>query len=120
MAHVAGLGYVLPEPHVKKALRSVYRYNFRTDFSNHANVQRTYAFGDERGLLLCSWPHGGWPIRSFVQGGGKVIVVGSDSLSKDENNQPLNADDRGAVLPDLKCFRIPGRLCSRSSASSPV
>lgn len=98
MAHVAGLGYVLPEPHVKKALRSVYRYNFRTDFSNHANVQRTYAFGDERGLLLCSWPHGGRPIRSFVQGGGKVIVVGSDSLSKDENNQPLNADDRGAVF----------------------
>ncbi|NBD25782.1 GH116 family glycosyl-hydrolase [Paenibacillus glycinis] len=66
MAHVAGLGYVLPEAHVKQALRSVYRYNFRTDFSNHPNVQRAYALGDESGLLLCSWPHGGRPKFPFI------------------------------------------------------
>ncbi|MBM7563942.1 S-layer homology domain-containing protein [Paenibacillus sacheonensis] len=37
-------------------------------------------------------------IKAFVAGGGKVIVVGSGSLDKDENNQPLNADDRDAVM----------------------
>ncbi|MBM7563955.1 GH116 family glycosyl-hydrolase [Paenibacillus sacheonensis] len=66
MAHVAGLGYILPEAHVKAAVRSVYRYNFRTDFSQHANVQRTYALGDEKGLLLCSWPRGGRPKFPFI------------------------------------------------------
>jgi len=66
LAHVAGLGYILPEEHVKKAVYSIYKYNFRTDFRNHANVQRTYVLNDEKGLLLCSWPHGGRPRLPFV------------------------------------------------------
>lgn len=66
MAHVAGLGHILPQAHVREALRSVFRYNFRTDFSNHANVQRAYALGAEKGLLLCSWPHGGRPKFPFI------------------------------------------------------
>ncbi|REE86128.1 uncharacterized protein (DUF608 family) [Paenibacillus taihuensis] len=66
LAHVAGLGYILPEDHVKQAVASIFRYNFRTDFYGHANVQRTYTLGDEQGLLLCSWPHGGRPKVPFV------------------------------------------------------
>jgi len=39
----------------------------RTDLSEHANPQRpTYAMGDDGGLLLCSWPHGGKPLIPFV------------------------------------------------------
>ena len=30
------------------------------------NLQRAYAFADEDGLLLCSWPHGGRPKLPFV------------------------------------------------------
>jgi non-lysosomal glucosylceramidase len=66
LAHVAGLGYVLPEKHVKKALASIFRYNFLPRMKDHHNVQRTYALGDEAGLLLCSWPHGGRPRFPFV------------------------------------------------------
>ena len=66
MAHVAGLGYVLPEEHVKKAIHAVFRHNFLTDFTNHENVQRTYVLNGEKGLLLCSWPHGGRPAFPFV------------------------------------------------------
>lgn len=66
LAHVAGLGYILPEEHVRQAVSSVFRYNFRTDFYNHHNVQRTYALNDEKGLLLCSWPKGGRPKLPFV------------------------------------------------------
>lgn len=66
MAHMTGLGYILPENHVKSAIESVFRYNFREDFSDHENVQRTYALNDEAGLLLCSWPRGGMPKIPFI------------------------------------------------------
>ncbi|MEK6570627.1 MAG: GH116 family glycosyl hydrolase, partial [Bacteroidota bacterium] len=64
-ATVAGLGYLLDPAHVRKALSSVFKYNWRTEFGDHANVQRVYALNDEKGLLLCSWPHGGRPELPF-------------------------------------------------------
>lgn len=66
LAHLFGLGYLLPEEHVKKAVYSIYKYNFKEDFSQHANPQRTYVLNDEKGLLLCSWPNGGRPKLPFV------------------------------------------------------
>jgi uncharacterized protein (DUF608 family) len=66
MAHVVGKGYVLPEEHVKSAIRSVYRHNFKETFASHANPQRIFALGDEGGLLLCSWPRGQRPLLPFV------------------------------------------------------
>lgn len=66
LAHVSGLGYVLPEEHVKKAVRSVYRYNFKKELSETHSVQRCYALNDDSGLLLCSWPKGNRPKIPFV------------------------------------------------------
>lgn len=66
LAHVAGLGYILPEEHIKSAVHSIYKYNFLTSFKKHHNVQRTYALNDEKGLVLCSWPKGGRPKIPFV------------------------------------------------------
>ncbi len=66
MCHVADLGYILPEEHVKKAVYSVFKYNFRDNFREHNNVQRIYALNDEKGLLLCTWPEGGRPRLPFV------------------------------------------------------
>jgi len=65
-AHCAGLGYILDENNVKSAIHSIYKYNFLTDLSEHENVQRMFAAGDESGLLLCSWPKGGRPEIPFV------------------------------------------------------
>jgi len=66
LAHIVGLGHVLPADHVRSAIGAVSRYNFREDLSEHHSVQRTYALGDEAGLLLCTWPHGGRPRIPFV------------------------------------------------------
>lgn len=66
LAHLNGLGYVLNPAHVKTALSSVYRYNFKESMEDHCNLQRTYALNDEPGLLLCTWPHGGRPTFPFV------------------------------------------------------
>lgn len=66
LAHINGLGYVLNPEHVKKAVSSIYRYNFRESFNQHCNLQRTYALNDDSGLLICTWPHGGRPEIPFV------------------------------------------------------
>lgn len=66
LAHVAGLSYVLPEDHVKKAIHAVFEHNFKSSLEDHNNAQRTYALNDEKGLLLCSWPNGGRPRLPFV------------------------------------------------------
>lgn len=66
LAHVTGLGYLLPVDHVRTAVESIYRHNYRTDFTEHHNPQRAYVLNDERGLLLCTWPRGGRPRFPFV------------------------------------------------------
>lgn len=66
LAHVCGLGYILPEEHVKKAVESIFRCNFRDNLRDHESVQRAYAYQDEGGLILCSWPRGGRPKQPFV------------------------------------------------------
>lgn len=66
LAHVAGLGHILPADHVKQAVQAVVRHNFREDVGSVASVQRTYALPGESGLLLCSWPRGGRPRIPFV------------------------------------------------------
>ncbi|HYM10578.1 MAG TPA: GH116 family glycosyl hydrolase, partial [Bryobacterales bacterium] len=64
-ASVVGLGHVLPKEHVHRALDSIYRHNFQTDFRRFANPQRLHALGDDKGLLVCSWPKGGRPEIAF-------------------------------------------------------
>jgi len=59
MAHLTGLGYVLPQDHVRKALAAIFRHNFKQNLSGHISVQRAYALNDEPGLLMCTWPRGG-------------------------------------------------------------
>ncbi|GHV71346.1 hypothetical protein AGMMS49928_22700 [Spirochaetia bacterium] len=66
LAHVSGLGYVLEKEHIRQSVKNIFRYNFRDDFSDFNNLQRTYALNDDGGLLLCSWPKGGRPEIPFV------------------------------------------------------
>ena len=88
LAAVCGLGEVLDAEKVRAHLRSVHRYNFRGDLSEHANCQRSgYALGSDGGLLLCSWPRGGKPALPFpysdevwtgieYQAAGHMILAG--------------------------------------------
>ncbi|NLG50783.1 MAG: hypothetical protein GX552_11790 [Chloroflexi bacterium] len=65
-AHLVGLGYLFDAEQVRSTMRSIFRYNWRTDFWEHPNPQRIYALNDEQGLLLCTWPRGGRPHFPFV------------------------------------------------------
>jgi len=55
-AHALGLGYLVPQEHIRAAIKNVFDYNFRTEFHDHSNCQRTYVLNDESGLLMCTWP----------------------------------------------------------------
>jgi uncharacterized protein (DUF608 family) len=64
-AHVAGLGYLLEEAHVRATLKSVYKYNYRPNLSEHADLERTYALNDEGGVLVATYPLGKRPEIPF-------------------------------------------------------
>jgi hypothetical protein len=67
LAGLCGLQSPQNEQNVRQNLQSIFDYNFRTSLWEHANPQRPgYAWGDEPGLLLCTWPHGGKPTLPFV------------------------------------------------------
>lgn len=67
IARVCGLEDPFDREKIKRHLLAVHRHNLKHDLSDHANPQRpSYAFGDEGGLLLCSWPKGGKLSLPFV------------------------------------------------------
>ena len=59
LAHTAGLGYVLDPDHVQTTLKSIMKYNYTEDFNDHLNTFRSFVLGDEAGLIIVSYPHGG-------------------------------------------------------------
>ena len=67
IARVCGLKDPFDPAKIESHLVAVYKNNLKHDLSDHANPQRpSYAFGDEGGLLLCSWPKGGKLSLPFV------------------------------------------------------
>jgi non-lysosomal glucosylceramidase len=65
LAHVAGLGYLVEEAHVRTTLKSIFKYNFQPDLGEHAGLQRTYALNDEGGVLVATYPSGKRPEVPF-------------------------------------------------------
>jgi uncharacterized protein (DUF608 family) len=67
MARTYGIETPLERKNVRATLEAIFKHNFKTDLSDHANAQRPgYAMGKEPGLLLCSWPRGNKPTLPFV------------------------------------------------------
>jgi hypothetical protein len=64
-AEMLGLGYVYRRGNVRKALQSVFKYNWRADLSDHPCLLRIYALNDEAGLLIGTWPKGERPGYAF-------------------------------------------------------
>ncbi len=56
LAHVCGLGYLVKKDNISTTLQSIMKYNYRSDLSNHMNIFRSYALGDESALLMAAYP----------------------------------------------------------------
>src|SRR4029077_608291 len=67
MARIYGIEPPLAREKVRQTLQAIFKNNFKTDLSQHANAQRPgYPLGHEPGLILCTWPRGGKPTLPFV------------------------------------------------------
>ncbi len=57
-ADICELGDLLAPENVRTALSSVYNENFRPRLADHFNPCRVYAYENDAGLLVCTWPQG--------------------------------------------------------------
>ncbi|MFH0796842.1 MAG: GH116 family glycosyl-hydrolase [Candidatus Omnitrophota bacterium] len=60
-ANICGLGEIFDRKKVKKALKSIYRYNFKKTMRDFFNACRIFALNDESALVICDWPKKGKP-----------------------------------------------------------
>ncbi len=65
MAHICGLGTLVDNGHLQKALAAVYRYNHKPHLYDHDTVQRTFALNDEAALVICDYGKGERPRTPF-------------------------------------------------------
>jgi uncharacterized protein (DUF608 family) len=61
MASVAGLGDLLSPAHMRSALDSIHRYNFKPSLAHHANPERVYALNNQAGLVVLDFTRGTRP-----------------------------------------------------------
>ncbi len=57
-ANICGLGEIFDNAQVKKALESIFKYNFKRSFREFFNPCRIYALNDEAGVVIFDWPEG--------------------------------------------------------------
>ncbi|MDR2759017.1 MAG: hypothetical protein LBB78_06535 [Spirochaetaceae bacterium] len=55
-ANLCGLGEIFDKGQVKRALQSIYRYNYKPSLRYHFNPCRIYGLNDESGTVICEWP----------------------------------------------------------------
>ena len=57
-ADLIGLGDVFDRKHTRRALRAIYRHNFRSAMRDVLNPCRLYGLNDEAGTSMFAWPRG--------------------------------------------------------------
>ncbi len=65
-AHQLGLGYILPHEMVVSSLRSIFKYNFKSDLTGWKHMPRAFAGAKDKGLIVCTWPKGGRPANVML------------------------------------------------------
>ena len=65
LAHICGLGYLAKEENIRRTLETIYRSNYRDGFFSEFNHMRNFVLGDEKALVMASFPRGNRPKRPF-------------------------------------------------------
>jgi hypothetical protein len=65
LADITDLGSLADSENIKTAAQSILKFNEKTDLFDHFNHMRSYALGDEKGLLMATYPLGNRPKRPF-------------------------------------------------------
>lgn len=65
LARSCGLGALLPLDLERQTLLSIHKHNSRAPIGVHFNHMRSFALGDEKAVVMATWPHGKRPTRPF-------------------------------------------------------
>lgn len=65
LANITDLGSLANVENIKTAAQSILKFNEKTDLFDHFSHMRSYALGDEKGLLMATYPFGNRPKRPF-------------------------------------------------------
>lgn len=65
LAEVANLGPLVSPAHVRAALRSIYRYNYKRTLVDHDNLARTFALNNEAAMVICDYADASRPRIPF-------------------------------------------------------
>ncbi len=65
MAHICGLGYLANRENLVATLKSLMKYNFKTELWSQFNHMRTFALQDESGMVMATYPRGNRPDKPF-------------------------------------------------------
>jgi len=57
-SNICGLGEIFDKAKTRKALRSIFRYNFKRGLRDFFNPCRIFGLNDESALVICEWPDG--------------------------------------------------------------
>jgi len=58
MSNICNLGYLADKDNIRKTLDSIFKYNYKNNLSQHFNVMRSFALGNESGMVMASYPAG--------------------------------------------------------------
>ena len=103
MAHICGLGHLLAPEKVRSTLRSVIKYNFRDDHSDHFNPFNSFVLGSEPGMATVTYPRGRRPrvpVPCLRHGDDRVRVHcrGSHDLRGPGRQRPQSHSRRALPL----------------------
>lgn len=65
MSHICGLGYLLNKDNMTTTLKTIKKYNGKENFNNHLSTFRSYAVGNEKGLIMGYYPEDKREARPF-------------------------------------------------------
>jgi hypothetical protein len=65
LADLTDLGSLANLENIRTTARSILEFNEKKDLFDHFNHMRSYALGDEKGLLMATYPLGNRPKRPF-------------------------------------------------------
>jgi uncharacterized protein (DUF608 family) len=66
LSRIAGLDNFLEISYIRQTLKSIFKYNYKTNMYKHENNARLYAVNEEAGTVICTWPKGSKPKAPFT------------------------------------------------------
>jgi len=97
LAGVAGLGALLDSAHVRAALQSIYRYNYKRNLYDHDSVERIFALNDESALVICDYGKASRPRIPFP--------YYAEVMTGFEHSTAAHMIYAGMVREGLECIR---------------